>query len=275
MQLPSLVRGFLPSEYLSPSPHVSPRLVPLGFVLTVLVPALSFVLFFFLLVRPHRIACFGLGPFLHFLVTGSSLLVPPLLFFSPLGVSCPFLGGFPEVYRSVSSLGGALLLSFLPVFVPPLHLPRFHSVAPFEFFPSVVVGNLPDVLVLCLFVHFGITYRVIWLFLSTLALFLPVLVLLSVLFLGPLSFSFPLGVFSFSSIQGFHLGPVVATHSVFQLLDLVLLYFFFFYSSRFSVILFWSLFRFSSLSVGSECLGGVLSLFVSVIPMLRRRRNLL
>ena len=76
--------------YLSPSPSVSPRLVPLGFVLIVLVPVLSFGLFFSL-VHPRRIACFSLGPFLRFLVTGSSLLVPLRLSFSPLGVSCLFL----------------------------------------------------------------------------------------------------------------------------------------------------------------------------------------
>ena len=49
------------------------HMVTSGFVLPVLVPALCFVFFFFSLVRPRRIACFGLGPFLCFLVTGSSL----------------------------------------------------------------------------------------------------------------------------------------------------------------------------------------------------------
>ena len=37
-----LSSGFLPFGYLSPSSYVSPRLVPLSFVLAVLVPALSF-----------------------------------------------------------------------------------------------------------------------------------------------------------------------------------------------------------------------------------------
>ena len=74
-----LSSGVFPSGYLSPHPCVSPRMVPSGFVLTILVAVLSVVLFFFSLVRPHRIACFNLGPFLHFLVPGSSLLVPLLL----------------------------------------------------------------------------------------------------------------------------------------------------------------------------------------------------
>ena len=68
-------------------------MVPSDLVLTVLVLVLFFVLFFFSLVRPHCIACFGLGPFLRLLVTVSSLLVS-LLSFSPLGVSCRFLGVF-------------------------------------------------------------------------------------------------------------------------------------------------------------------------------------
>ena len=86
-----LSSGFLPSGYFSPNLSVSPRLVPSGFILTFLVPALSFELHFFSLVFPRRVACFSLGPFLRFLVTGSSLLIPLILSFSPLGVSCPFL----------------------------------------------------------------------------------------------------------------------------------------------------------------------------------------
>ena len=112
LQFPSLVRGFsLPG--ISPRPCVSPRMVPLGFILTVLVG--PFPLCSFSLVHPHRLACFGLEPFLRFLVPGLSLLIPLLLFFSPLCVSCPFLGGLPEVSCSVYSSGGALFLSYLPV----------------------------------------------------------------------------------------------------------------------------------------------------------------
>ena len=76
-------------------------MAPWGFILPVFIPTLSFVLFFFSLLCPLRIACFGLGPFLRLLVTGSSLLVPLLLSFYPLGVYL-FLG-FSEVSRSVSS----------------------------------------------------------------------------------------------------------------------------------------------------------------------------
>ena len=107
--------GSLRSRYISPCPCVSPCMVPSGFVLSVLVAALSIVLFFSL-VYTHRIVCFGLRPFLHFLIPGSSLLVPLLLSFSPLCVSCPFFEELPGVSRSVSSSGGALFLSSLPVF---------------------------------------------------------------------------------------------------------------------------------------------------------------
>ena len=90
-----------------------PRLVPLGFVLAAWVAALSVVLFFSP-VRPRHLACFSLGSFLCFLVRGSSLLGPFLLFFSPLCVSCPFLGDLPAISRSVSSSGEDLFLSSLP-----------------------------------------------------------------------------------------------------------------------------------------------------------------
>ena len=74
LHFPSLLWGFsLPG--LSPCPWVLPRMVPSGFPLPVLVPAISFVLFFFSLVRPPLVPCFDLGPFLRFLVTGSSLVV--------------------------------------------------------------------------------------------------------------------------------------------------------------------------------------------------------
>ena len=157
-----LSSGFLPSGYLSPSPFVSPHLVPSGFVLTVLVPALSFGLLFFSLVRPRCLACFSLGPFLRFLVTGLSLLVPLLLSFSPLGVSCPFLGGFFLRFLVPSLLRVGLFSSrFCWSVVLPLRLPRFHSLTHFAFVSSVVMGDLPDVIILCLFLPFGIPYCVI------------------------------------------------------------------------------------------------------------------
>ena len=156
-----LSSGFLPSGYLSPNPFVSPCLVPSGFVLTVLVPALSFGIFFFSFVRPCHIACFGLGPILRFLVTGSCLLVPLLLSFSPLGVSCPLLGIFFLRFLVPSLLQVGLFSRFCQSVVLPLCLPRFHSLTPFAFVPSVVVGDLPDVIILCRFLPFGIPYRVI------------------------------------------------------------------------------------------------------------------
>ena len=145
------------------------------------------MLFFFLsLVRPHCVACFGLGPFLCFLVPGSSLLVPLLLSFSPFVVSCPFLGCFlmflvPSLLRA-----GPFSSRSCRSFVPPLRL--FHPISPFAFVPFVVGGGLPDVFLLCLFLCFEFLYRVLSLFVSALALSLRVLVLLSALFLGPLSF---------------------------------------------------------------------------------------
>ena len=108
---------------LSPSPCSSQCMVPLGFLLPVLVPALSFVLFFVSLVLPFRIACFGLGPFLRLLVTGSSLLVPLLLSFSPLGGFYPFLRDFLRFL--IPSLLRVVLFSsrFCRSFGPPLRLP--------------------------------------------------------------------------------------------------------------------------------------------------------
>ena len=141
-----LSSGFLPSGYLSPSPYVFPRMFSSDFVLTVFVPSLSFVLFFSL-VRPHRIACFVLGPFLRFLVTGLSFLVPPLL---SLSLHLVFLVLFLGVFLGFLVLSllrvGLSSSSFCQSFVLPLRLPRFHSLAPFAFVPSVVVGDLPDVL---------------------------------------------------------------------------------------------------------------------------------
>ena len=76
-----------------------------GFHSSGLVPALSFVLFFVSLVHPLRLACFGLGPFLRFLC-----LVR--LFLSLHWVVLVFFFGFSEISHSVSTSGGALLLSF-------------------------------------------------------------------------------------------------------------------------------------------------------------------
>ena len=160
MRFPSVVWGCSPPG-LSPSPWVSPRMVPSGFILPVLIPAISFVLFFFSLVCPHHVTCFGLGPFLCVLVTGSSLLVSLLLSFSPLGVSCPFLVFFSEVSRSVffgwdSSPHVFASLSchhcIFPISTPSLLL--------CSFLPRLAV-SFQMCLFLCLFLHFEFPYRVI------------------------------------------------------------------------------------------------------------------
>ena len=156
---------------------------------------------------PHRIACFGLGPFLRFLVLSSSLLIP-LLFFSPLCVSCPFLGALPEVSRPVSSSCGALslLLSYFPVF-------RASTASSSATLPgSFSRSFLPRLLVifrLCSVRSGSCSLRflshILWLSFSTLALSLSILVLLSVLFSDLFQFLFPSGC-SLSYFQGFQFG---------------------------------------------------------------------
>ena len=109
LRVPSLVWGFSISSL--SIPHLCVFLHA-GFILMALVVALSVVLLFSP-VCPHHIASFGLGPFLLFRIPGSSLLIPLLLFFSPLCISCPFLGDLHAVSRSISSPGGALSLSLI------------------------------------------------------------------------------------------------------------------------------------------------------------------
>ena len=127
-------------------------MVPLGFILLVLVPAISFALFFSL-VRPHHVPCFDLGPFLRFLVTGLSLIVP-------------------------SVVGGDLPDKFIFVPITALRVSLSHTVA--FFFRSL-----------------------------SLSLSLRVIVLLSTLCLGPLSFlslrviQFPYTGFPFRSCCGY------------------------------------------------------------------------
>ena len=85
--------------------------------------------------------------------------------------------------------------TFLRFLVPSL-LPRLLYLAPFAFVPTEVVGDVPVVFRLCMFVHFGFPYLVLWLYLYDLALSLslhsPVRSLL-----GRLSVSFPFRVFTF------------------------------------------------------------------------------
>ena len=67
-------------------------LSPFGFRCYGLGCGLFSVVLFFSPVRTHHIACFGLGPFLRFHVSGSSLLGPLLLFSVHLAFLVPFLG---------------------------------------------------------------------------------------------------------------------------------------------------------------------------------------
>ena len=130
--------GFIPSGSLFPRPFVSPHLVPLGFVLPLLLPAFSFGLFFISLVRPLVLLVLPFS-----LSLACSFLVPLLISFSPLGVSCTFVRVFPRIshlsllWVALSSLvftflsccryvilGFTPLLSrsFLPLFLVFFHL---------------------------------------------------------------------------------------------------------------------------------------------------------
>ena len=155
-----VLRGFLPwfgvspFRVLFPRRYVSPRFVTSGVVLSFLVPAFSFGLFFISLVRPHRLAGFSLGPFLRFLVT----LLIPLLSFSPLGISCTFLEVFPQIYRPSLLRVGLFSSPFCRSVVLQIHLPRFHSLSPFMFFPSMICGTVSHMFLFCLLLRFGFPY---------------------------------------------------------------------------------------------------------------------
>ena len=162
---------------LSPSPWSSQRLVSSGFILPVFVPALFFVLLFVSLVHPLRLACFGLGPFLRFFV--------PCLSFSFWVVLVLFFG-LSEVSHSVSTSGGALLLSFaglscrLYVFLASTSSLLSRSFRPW-------LGLIfRCVFLVCLFLLFGFPDHVLWRLLFALALSLRILLLST---LGPFCFN--------------------------------------------------------------------------------------
>ena len=211
---------------LSPSPLSSQRMVPVGFILLVFVPALSLcyssshlcilsvllvlalgLSFIFLcLVRLYSFLFFSLS--LHWVVL--------VIFF-----------GFSEVSHSISASGGALLLSFFRSFMPPLHLPALQvplsrplaiSFCYRSFFadPPSTVRSRP------FFLYFPSGYSVL---------------LYTVFLLGP----------AVAPRFYFHIHDFNVTIPCFLFIGLVL-------------FLFRNLVRFPSLSAGSESLGGPLTL---------------
>ena len=207
----------------------------------------------------------ALGLFLCFLVPGSSHLVPLLLSFSPLGVFCPFLGGFSDISRSISSWGGVFSSFSLPVFPAvtafssfPFPLPLVHS-----FLPSL--GDPSGYVSFC-----ASSCASSFLFVSFPSFF-PLSLSLSVSsFSCPLSFSglflfFAFGFFGFR-IQGFPFGPVVVTRLCVPILVLVLLILVFVVLGL-VFLFFWSFVRFPPcFQLGVRALG-VLSLFIAFLRM--------
>ena len=178
----------------------------------------------------------------------SSLLVP-LLSFSPLGVSCPFVRVFPQISHPSLLRVGLFSSRFCRSVVLPQRLPRSHSLSPFAFILSVVIGDFPDVFLFCMFLRFGFPYH----FLSG---FFPLLLSLCVSSFSCL-LSFFLDLFPFLSLRVIPFPFRSCCGSTFYLP-----------ATRFNVpipffiviglvlFLFWSFVRFPSLSAGSESLGG-------------------
>ena len=166
---------------LSPSPWSSQRLISSGFILPVFVPALSFALFFVSLVHPLHLACFNLGAFLRFFFVPSSSLS-----FSPLGGSGLFFR-LSEVSHSVSTLSGALLLSFARLSCRLYVLLASTSSLLSHFFHPWLGLMFCCVFLVCLFLLFRFPFHVLWLLLFALAFSLRIPFLLSAL--GPFYFN--------------------------------------------------------------------------------------
>ena len=165
---------------------------------------------------------------------------PSLFFFSPLGVSCPFLGVIHVVFRSISSLGENLFLSSLPV----VHALTGSSST--SMLLSFRVHSFSVLWVLfqwCSFVPCSCASCILlvsfWLFLHALALSFSRLILFPVLFLRTLwvsSFHFiilrllpmpPLCLFLFPlplPLWGPSVIPLILWRTVFALLHLLWLF---------------------------------------------------
>ena len=181
------------------------------------------MLFFFSLVRPHRLACFGLGPFLRFLVCLSSSLFSSL--FLRFLFLILFLGHFLRfLMLSLLRVGLSLPLVFAGLSCLPCVFPGSSTSLLSRSFllRLLVIIRLCSVCACSGSLGFLVAYFG-YLFPPSLSLCLS-------------SFSCQFSSrtsFNFFSLQGvpfpiskvFRLVPVVATRSVFQLLELVFISF--------------------------------------------------